>query len=126
MQRQTLIRLGLSLTLNILLCSTLLPFVFSASLAGTLEVLLWQGMGAVGWPFALLGMVLNLLFGGKFPDLVPFLLILLFPAIEFLIVRIAISKSPRRLEFILLHVFVVTSFLGMGYYVFKGYDFMVG
>ena len=126
MQRQTLTRLGLSLALNILLCSMLLPLVFSTSLAGMLEVLLWQGIGLVGWPFAFLGMALNLLFGGDFPDLVPFLLTLLYPAIEFLIVRIAISQSPRRLEFVLLHVFVVVSFVGMGTYVFNGYDFMVG
>lgn len=130
MQRQTLLQLSLSLAANILLCCTLVPFVIPPfggySFPMLLEVLLWQGIGMVGWPFALLGMALSIPFSAKLTSTASFLLILLYPAIQFLLIRSVISKALHRLNFILLHVFVTFSFVIVWYFVLNGYDFMAG
>lgn len=130
MQRQPLVHLSLSLAVNILLCCTLVPFVIPPfdgySFSTLIEVLLWQGIGMVGWPFALLGMALSIPFGAKLTSVDSFLFILLYPAIQFLLIRSVISKTPRRIDFILLHIFITFSFVVMWYYVLNGYDFMAG
>ena len=130
MQRQPLFRFGLSLAVNILLCCTLLPLLIPPfegySPAKLLEVLLWQSIGMVGWPFALLGLILSLLFGTSLTSVVPLLLTLIYPAIQFLLLRCVIAKTPHRVDFILLHIFVIFSFVVIWYYVLNGYDFMVG
>ena len=130
MQRQLLFRLGRSLSVTILLCCTLLPFAIPPfegySLSKLLEVLLWQSIGMVGWPFALLGLILSLPFGAKLTSIVPLLLTLIYPATQFLLIRSLIAKTPQRVDFILLHIFVIFSFVVVWYYVLNGYDFMVG
>lgn len=129
MQRSTLPRLGLSLVVNVLFGCTLLPFLIPPfegfAPSDVLEVLLWQGIAAIGWPFALLGMFLAVLSGGG-PGDASALLTLLYPAIQFLLVRLAISKAPRRVEFILMHALVVLSFAAVWHRVLNGYDFMAG
>ena len=130
MQRQPLFHLSLSLTVNILLCCTLVPFVVPPfegySFSTLLEVLLWQGIGMVGWPFALFGMALSIPFGAKLTSVASFLFIILYPTIQFLLIRSVIPKALHRLDFILLHVFVIFSFVIVWYYVLNGYDFMAG
>lgn len=130
MQRQPLLRLSLSLAVNIFLCCTLVPFVIppfgGPSFSTLLEVLLWQGIGMAGWPFALLGMAISMPFGAKPASAASFLFILLYPAIQFLLIRSVIAKVQHRLDFILLHIFVIFSFVIVWYYVLNGYDFMAG
>jgi hypothetical protein len=128
MQCQNHFRLGVSLAVNFFLCCTLLPFVIppfeNYSYSKLLEVLLWQSIGMVGWPFALPGLILSIPFDAKLTS-VAFLL-LVYPAIQFLIIRSMIAKTQLRMEIILLHIFVILSFVFMWYYVLNGYDFMVG
>lgn len=128
MQRRNYFRLGVSLVVNFFLCCTILPFVISPlegySFSKLLEVLLWQSIGMVGWPFALLGLILSIPFGAE-PTSAVFLL-LVYPAIQFLLIRSVIAKTPYRVEFILLHILLIFSFIVMWYYVLNGYDFMVG
>ncbi len=129
MQRQSFSHLCLSLAANILFSCTLLPFAIPPfegySLSKLLEVLLWQSIATVGWLFALFGLVLSLPVGAELTNL-SFLFIFIYPVIQFLLVRSVISKTFRRLEFILLHIFIIFSFVVMWYYVLNGYDFMVG
>ena len=129
MKRQHLLRISLPLAVNILLSWTLLPFVIppfeSYSLSKFLEVLLWQGICTVGWPFALLGMVLSFPFGTTLTS-ASTLFILIYPIIQVLLVRSMLSRIPRRVELILLHLFVPLSFAVVWYYVLNGYDFMLG
>ncbi len=130
MQRQPLLRLGLSLAFSSFLCCTILPFVIpsfeSYSLSKLLEVLLWQSVGMIGWPLALLGLILSIPFGAKLTSTVPILLMLIYPVIQFLLIRCMITKTLRRVDFILLHIFVIFSFVVVWYYVLNGYGFMVG
>ena len=102
MQRQPLLRLGLSLAVNTLLCCTLLPFIIpsfeSYSLSKLLEVLLWQSIGMVGWPLALVGLILSIPFGAKLSSIVPLLLMLIYPVIQFLLIRCMITKTLRRMD----------------------------
>lgn len=130
MQRKQLFHLILSLVVNILLCCTLVPFVIPPfggySFSALLEVLLWQAIGMVGWPFALFGMVVSIPFGAKVAGAAPALFVLLYPAILFLLIRFVIAKTLRRLNFVLLHLFVFLSFVVVWYYVLNGYNFMAG
>jgi hypothetical protein len=80
----------------------------------------------MGWPIALLGLVLSLPFGGKIPGVNPLLFMLIYPAMQFLLIRSVISKPPHRLELILLHLLIMISFLVVWSYVLNGYDFMLG
>jgi hypothetical protein len=130
MQRKRFLNISLYLAVNILLSWILLPFVIPTfggySLSKLLEVLLWQGIGMVGWPFALLGVVLSISFGTKLTSAYSILFILMYPAIQFLLIRSTLSRTPRRVELILMHLFVTFSFAVVWYYVLHGYDFMSG
>lgn len=129
MRRQALIRLGLSLALNILLCCILLPFIIPPfpgfSLSALFEVLLWQVIGAVGWPLALMGLAISVPFGAR-TSAATLLPLFIYPVIEFLLIRLLISKTPRRIDFILLHIFVILSFIVMWSAVLNGFNFMPG
>jgi hypothetical protein len=124
-----LIRAGLPLAVNVVLSWTVLPFLLPPfqgySLSQLFEVLLWQGMGMVGWPFALLGSLLSLASGSR-PDFASMLMLLVYPLILGLVILIAISKKPRRIAFVLLHVCITLSFAVMWVSVLNGYDFMTG
>jgi len=129
MKHQHLLRISLPLLVNILLSWTLLPFVIppfeSYSLPNFLEVLLWQSIGTVGWPFALLGIVLSFPFGTKLTS-ASTLFTLIYPIIQVLLVHSILSRMPRRVILFLLHLFVSLSFAVVWYYVLNGYDFMLG
>lgn len=130
MKHQHLLRIFIPLVVNILLSWTLLPFVIPPfggySLSALLEVLLWQCIGMVGWPIALLGMAVSLPFGAEFISVIPLLFVFVYPAILFFLIRSVISKTIRRVDFILLHICVFFSFVIVWYSVLHGYDFMVG
>jgi hypothetical protein len=129
MKRQHVFHISLSLAINILLSWSLLPFVIPPfegySLAKFLEVLLWQTICTVGWPFVFLGIVLSLPFGAKLSS-ASVLFILMYPIIQILLIRSMISKIPHRIELIILHLFVTSSFAVVWHYVLNGYDFMLG
>ena len=129
MKRQYILHISLSLAINILLSWTLLPFVIPPfegySLSEFFEVLLWQSICTVGWPFALLGIVLSLPFGARLTS-ASAIFILIYPIIQVLLVRSMISRMPRRVDLILLNLFVTLSFAVVWYYVLSGYDFMLG
>jgi len=120
----------LPLAVTALLSWTILPFLIPSfgaySFSQLLEVLLWQGLGAVGWPLALLGLTLSLPFNLRLTGDYSFLFILLYPAIEFLLLRSVFSRTRRRLELIILHLLVIFSFVVTWYHVLNGYDFMPG
>ena len=130
MQCQPLFHLSLSLAANIILSYTLLPFAIPPfegySLSKLLEVLFWQSIATIGWPLALLGLVLSLPFGAKLTNMVSLLFTLIYPAIQFLLIRSVISKTLYRLDFIFLHIFIIFSFFVVWHYVLNGYDFMLG
>jgi hypothetical protein len=124
---QRILRTGLFLAVNILLSSTLLPFFIPPFRVYTpselFEVLLWQSFGTVGWPMALLGIVISLPAGAELNSNFSLLLILIYPAIQILLLR-AVIVRPRRGELILMHVLVTFSFAVVWYYVLRGVGFM--
>lgn len=116
-----------TLIANVLLSWTLLPFAMPPfrgySPSEFFDVLFWQSIAAVGWPFVLLGVVLAIPFGAKLTN-ADALFMLVYPIIQFLLVRSALSKAPRHWELILMHLFVTLSFAIVWYFVLNGYDFM--
>jgi hypothetical protein len=130
MKHQHLLHIIIPLVVNIILSWTLLPFVISPSsdysFSALLEVLLWQSIGMVGWPLALLGIAVSLPFGAELTSVIPLLFVFLYPALQFLLIRSLISKTLRRVDLILLHLCVFFSFVIVWYSVLHGYDFMVG
>jgi len=89
------------------------------------EVLLWQAIATIGWPFAIVGAFVSILYGTASPS-ASLLLTLLYPAILVLLARVFFSKRVRTWELVLLHLLLLASFAAMWYYVRNGYDFMVG
>jgi len=121
--------IGSTLIANFLLSWMLLPFVIppfrSYSPSEFFEVLFWQSIGSVAWPLVLLGVVLTVPFGAKLTS-VDSLFTLMYPAIQFHLVRSLISRTQRHWELILMHVLVTLPFAVVWYYVLNGYDFMSG
>ena len=119
--------LGLSILINFLLSWTLLPFVVPPfriySLRELTEVLLWQGMGFVGWPLALIGGVANLLLQGKLNGLSSLLLVTIYPIILLLLFLVLKSKRPKPWTLILWHMLIAFSFAAVWYQVLNGYEF---
>jgi len=130
MERRRQLIIAGSLSLNILLSWTILPFAIPPfqgySRMELFEVLLWQGIGIVGWPLGILGARLSLSFGQGAADFGSILLMLMYPVILFLLIRVVAAKGLRRWELPLLHLFLTLSFAAIWYRVFNGYDFMVG
>jgi hypothetical protein len=130
MHKSHLLHLSGSLLANILLSWTLLPLFLRPlqgySLSHLLEVLLWQLMGVIGWPFALLGGLLSQIFTPGGASLLSLLLILVYPAILLLLARAVFARRLRRWELPLLHILIVFSFAVVWYSVLSGYDFMPG
>ena len=130
MQRQPLLPIFLPLAVTTLLSWAILPFLVPSfgpySFSELLEVLLWQGMGAVGWPLALFGIALSLPFDLRLSGDYSFLFILIYPAIEFLLLSCVISRTQRRLELVFMHLLVTFSFALVWYHVSNGYNFMSG
>jgi hypothetical protein len=130
MDRKRLLVVGTSLTVNALTSWTLLPLVIPPFriyvLSELVETLLWQGIGAVGWPLAILGATLSLLFGGQISDLGSLLLTLVYPGILFLIIRVLTARSLRLWHLVLLHFLLTLSFAAVWWHVLNGYEFMIG
>jgi len=125
-----LLIIGGSLAMNILISWTIVPLAIPPfqgySLTELLEVILWQGIGTVGWPLAILGALLSLPFRRGAGHLGPLLLLLMYPAMLLLLIRVATAKGIRRWELLLLHVLLTLSFGAIWYSVLNGYNFMVG
>lgn len=131
MTRRRLAQVCLPLLVTALLAWTALPLALPPFRAYTpselFETLLWQAMGAVGWPFALLGGGLSLLFGaGAGSTAASLLLMLVYPAALTLLARCLLARTLPRYSLILLHLLVVLSFAAVWYGVLNGYDFMPG
>ena len=89
-------------------------------------MLLWQGMGAVGWPLAILGGFASLILQGKVSDLVTLLLVLIYPTMLMLLIFVLFSKRSKHWGLIVLHMLFTFSFVVIWYQVLNGYDFMIG
>ena len=130
MDRKRLLVVGTSLTVNAFLSWTLLPLVIPPfrmyGVSELVETLLWQGIGAVGWPFAILGAILSLPFGGQLSDLGSLLLILVYPGILFLVIRVLTARILRPWHLMLLHFLLILSFAAVWWHVLNGYEFMIG
>jgi hypothetical protein len=121
---------GISLAINVLLSWTLWPFVLPPSrfysLRELFEVLLWQGMGAVGWPLGLVGGLANCLLRHAGTDLVSLLLLSMYPAMILLLMLSLFPKRPKWWVVAMLHIVLTGSFAVTWYKVLNGYDFMRG
>ncbi len=121
---------GISLAVNFLLSWTLWPFVLPPfrvySLRELFEVLLWQGMGAVGWPLGLVGGLANLVLRCQLSDLAGLLSLSIYPIMFLLLVLALYPKRPRRWILVVLHIFLTGSFAAVWYKILNGYDFMRG
>lgn len=115
---------------NLLLSWTILPLVVPPfriySFRELMEVLLWQGIGTVGWPLALLGGFASFILQGKVSDLAALLVVLIYPTMLLLLIVVLFSKRSRQWVLILLHLLITFSFAAIWYQVLNGYDFMMG
>jgi hypothetical protein len=91
-----------------------------------MEVLLWQGMGAVGWPFAIMGGFASLILHGTMSGLANLLLLLMYPTMLLLLIYVLFSKRSKQWVLIILHMLVTFAFAVMWHQVLNGYDFMPG
>jgi hypothetical protein len=118
------------LIVNFLLSWTTLPLAIPPfriyAFRELMEVLLWQGMGAVGWPLGILGGFASLILQGKVSDLVALILVLTYPTMLWLLVFILFSKSSKLWALIMLHMLITISFAVIWYQVINGYNFMIG
>ena len=130
MLHRHLLIIGGSLIINILLSWMILPFAIPPfqgySAPDLFEVLLWQVIASVGWPFAILGGLLSQIFTRGHANLLPLLLTLVYPVMLLLLGRAVFSKFPQRWELPLLHLLLTFSFAVIWYFVLNGYDFMTG
>jgi hypothetical protein len=130
MKRRRLLAIGIPLAVNSLLSWTILPIAVPPfggySIAQLVEVLLWQGIGTVGWPLGLLGAFLSLIFKADAVRLGALLLMLVYPSMLLLFVLALISKTLHRWQLILLHLLLTFSFGAVWYHVLNGYGFMAG
>ncbi|MCC6146465.1 MAG: hypothetical protein IT308_02740 [Anaerolineaceae bacterium] len=120
----------IGLIVNFLLSWTILPLAIPPfhiyTFRELMEVLLWQGMGAVGWPFAILGGFASLILQGKVSDLAALILVLIYPTMLFLLIYILFAKRSKQWVLIVLHMLIAFSFVVIWYQVLNGYDFMIG
>jgi hypothetical protein len=119
-----------SIAINFLLSWLLLPFVIPPfrlySMRELAEALLWQGMGAVGWPLGLAGGLANLLLHRRSSDLATLLFLSIYPVMLSLLFLALYPRRPKRWARGLLHLLLSFSFALVWYKVLNGYDFMKG
>ena len=130
MDRRHLLPVGISLLVNVLVSWTLLPLVMPPFRMYTLPelavALLWQGMGSIAWPLVFIGILLSVFSGGDAPDLGSVLIILVYPGILVLAIRVFTARALRVWALVLLHILLVLSFAAVWSRVLNGYEFMVG
>jgi len=119
------------LLVNFLISWTILPLAVPPfgfySLNNLMEVLLWQGIATIGWPFAILGGFANLIQLGNVASLASLLVVLIYPSMLLLIIFFLFSKRNKRwMLILLLHILLTFSFVAIWYQVLNGYDFMIG
>ncbi len=118
--------LGLNAMVSWLSLPFLLPNTRAAGLHDYGEVLLWQAIGLVGWPLALLGGFLSLVIGSSTAGWRPLLVVLMYPAMLALFAYILRTGTRGVTPVIVLHVLVTASFVAVWYGILNGFDFMVG
>lgn len=122
--------IAVTLFINFLVSWTILPFAVPPfriySFSELFEVILWQGMGIVGWLPAILGGLINLIFQGNMSDPVALLPVLIYPTILLLLILVLFSKYYKLWMLIILHILLTFSFAAIWYQVLNGYDFMIG
>ncbi|MCU0520652.1 MAG: hypothetical protein MUF84_08175 [Anaerolineae bacterium] len=115
---------------NALLSWTVLPLAIppfrAYSYRELIEVLLWQGMGVVGWPLGILGGLANLSAQGNMSDFVDLLLLLIYPTALLLLMFALFSKRSKMWVLIIFHVLITFAFGIIWHRVLNGYDFMPG
>lgn len=120
----------LSLVITILFSWIILPFFIppfrAYSIHELVEVIFWQVIGLVGWPLALPGMTLTFLLDGELRDLGNIFLLLIYPGMLLLLIRVILFKPNRRWEVFLLYALLTISFAAVWYRVLNGYVFMEG
>lgn len=118
------------LIVTILLSLTVLPFAIPPFRSYTIqelsEVILWQAIGVVGWPFALLGALLTLPFGGPAFGILPLALTLTYPVTLLLLFLSLTSRRLHPRKIALMNLLILISFAAVWYSVLNGYDFMSG
>ena len=112
--------------LSWIVLSLLIPPFRMYTLPEFLDVLFWQGIGTVGWPIAIFGGLVSFLFQGTQSGLGAVLILLIYPAMLFLLILVLMSKRCRWWGLILLHLLLTFSFAAVWFQVLNGYDFMPG
>jgi hypothetical protein len=119
-----------SLLVNFLISWTILPLAVTPfgfySLNNLMEVLLWQGIATIGWPFAILGGFANLFQLGNVSSLASLLIVLIYPTMLLVLIFFLFSKRNKKRILILLHILLTLSYVAIWYQVLNGYDFMIG
>jgi hypothetical protein len=123
--------IGIPLAINVILSWMVLPIAIPSfagySLRELVDVALWQGIGTVGWPLAILGWLLSSPFGQEAHRLGGSLLLtLMYPGMLILLLRALTARVLRRCELALLHMLVAFSFALVWQQILTGLDFMVG
>jgi hypothetical protein len=121
---------GISIAVNFLVSWTLLPFALPPfhgySPRDLIEVLLWQGMGIVGWPLGLVGGLANLCLHRAGTDLMSLLLLSMYPVMLLFLILSLFPKRSKWWVLFVLHIVLAGSFAVVWYKVLNGYDFMKG
>lgn len=119
-----------SLIANFFLSWMILPFATPPwrgySVHELFEVLLWQAMGAVGWPMSILGGLANMILQGNVASLGSLLLVLIYPVMLILLLLALVSRRARSAGLILLHILLSFSFAAIWFQVLNGVEFLMG
>jgi len=130
MQPKRIIIITIPLAINILISWTILPFAMNAavvySIGDLFEVILWQGIGLVGWPLAIVSGLLSLLISQDISQVGAMVMIMIYPAILALLVRALFVKVVRLWDLAIPHLLIALSFVVIWAMVLNGYDFMLG
>lgn len=130
MQPKRIIIITIPLAINILISWTILPFAMNPavvySIGDLFEVILWQGIGLVGWPLAIVSGLLSLLISQDISQVGAMVMIMIYPAMLALLVRALFVKVVRLWDLAIPHLLIALSFVVIWAMVLNGYDFMLG
>jgi hypothetical protein len=124
--RTTLLALGITILFSWIVLPFIIPPFRAYTFLELTEVLFWQIIGLVSWPLVLPVSFFNLLLQGSFRDLVNIFILLIYPGMILLLVRVLFFKHYHRWELYLLHALLIFSFGLIWYRVLNGYVFMSG